>query len=78
VSDSIDGQVAHYELSRWREWCVERDHPGTTYNPLMGKTWCACGEVVTDGDTATHDLCCRVEPKYCGSGIAAAISHALS
>ncbi|SDJ07436.1 hypothetical protein SAMN05444157_1599 [Frankineae bacterium MT45] len=44
--------------SRHREWCADRGHPGTTYNPLMGLTWCACGLVITVGDTATHDLCC--------------------
>jgi hypothetical protein len=45
-------------VSVHRAWCVERGHPGTTYNPLMDRTWCACGEVITDGDTATHALCC--------------------
>lgn len=55
----LRAQVAR--LSRHRPWCIEHGHPGTTYNPLLNKTWCACGEVVTDGDTATHDLCCPSE-----------------
>ena len=44
-----------------RAWCEERGHPGTTFNPLMNQTWCACGEVVTAGDIATHDLCCGTD-----------------
>jgi hypothetical protein len=58
MTETLDGQIPHFERSRWRDWCVARSHPGTTFNPLMGKTWCACGEFITDGDTATHDLCC--------------------
>ena len=31
--------------------CAEHGHPGVTYNPWMDKTWCLCGEVITEGDT---------------------------
>lgn len=30
-------------------WCVERGHPWVTYNPLMNRTWCRCGERRQDG-----------------------------
>lgn len=32
--------------------CAEHGHPGVTYNPWFGpegRTWCLCGEVVTEG-----------------------------
>lgn len=38
--------------------CVEHGHPGVTYNPWADATWCLCGEVVRDGDQATHAACC--------------------
>lgn len=38
--------------------CAEHDHPGCTYNPWSNKTWCLCGEVVRDGNHATHAACC--------------------
>jgi hypothetical protein len=25
-------------------WCVERNHPWSTYNPWLDRTWCRCGE----------------------------------
>jgi hypothetical protein len=50
--------IAHYELSVHRAWCVGRGHPGTTFNPWMNRTWCACGEIVVEGNTADHQLCC--------------------
>lgn len=25
-------------------WCVKRGHPWVTYNPVMHRTWCRCGE----------------------------------
>jgi hypothetical protein len=40
------------------ERCAEFDHPGVTYNPLLRKTWCLCGEVIRDGDHFTHAACC--------------------
>jgi hypothetical protein len=58
MSDTLEDMLPPYLYSVHREWCVARNHPGTTFNPLMGQTWCACGEVITAGDTATHDLCC--------------------
>lgn len=33
--------------------CGEHGHPGVTYHPQMNRTWCLCGEVVTDGNTVT-------------------------
>lgn len=50
LPQTLDTQVPHYESSRWRDWCVLRNHAGVTYNPIAGKTWCRCGEVVTVGD----------------------------
>lgn len=38
--------------------CASFDHPGSTYNPHMDKTWCLCGEIIRDGNHATHDDCC--------------------
>ena len=38
--------------------CADRGHPGATFNPWHDKTWCLCGEVVRDGDQATHADCC--------------------
>lgn len=32
--------------------CAEAGHPGATFNPWLNRTWCLCGEVVTEGDTA--------------------------
>lgn len=50
----------HMTLEERDSRCVELHHPGVTYNPWEGKTWCACGAVVVAGDTATHGVaCCR-------------------
>lgn len=38
--------------------CAQLGHPGATYNPLMDKTWCACGAVIRDGDHFEHVTCC--------------------
>jgi hypothetical protein len=39
--------------------CAGQGHPGCTFNAALDKTWCLCGEVVTDGDTAVpHVACC--------------------
>lgn len=38
--------------------CAEHGHPGVTYNPQMGRTWCLCGQVARDGDHHTHAACC--------------------
>lgn len=62
MSDLLSVLAASPESSVHRAWCVEHDHPGTTFNPCQGKTWCACGQVITEGDTATHELCCGVTP----------------
>lgn len=47
------------EESPHYEWCMANDHPPVTYNPLVGKTWCACGSVIRAGDAGKdHTLCC--------------------
>ncbi|HHX46039.1 MAG TPA: hypothetical protein GX718_01505 [Brevibacterium sp.] len=39
--------------------CADHGHPGCTYNDRLDRTWCLCGEVVTEGDTAVpHVSCC--------------------
>lgn len=38
--------------------CADHGHPGVTFNPWAGRTWCLCGEVTYDGDQATHADCC--------------------
>lgn len=39
--------------------CEGRGHPGATYNAAMDMTWCLCGAVIADGDTAVpHIACC--------------------
>ena len=38
--------------------CAQLGHPGATYNPLLDKTWCACGQVIRDGDHFEHVTCC--------------------
>lgn len=38
--------------------CADLDHPGCTYNPIQGKTWCLCGDVIYDGDQAVQCLSC--------------------
>lgn len=38
--------------------CAEHGHPGCTYNSWLHKTWCLCGEVVRDGDTAVQCVSC--------------------
>jgi hypothetical protein len=39
--------------------CAEQGHPGCTYNAWLDRTWCLCGEVITDGDTSVpHVACC--------------------
>lgn len=41
------------------ERCGDLGHPGCTYNVRMDRTWCLCGQVITDGDTAVpHIACC--------------------
>ena len=49
------------DRSRYRkapELCEEHGHPGVTYNPWAGRTWCLCGRVVRDGNHFTHAACC--------------------
>jgi len=31
--------------------CESEGHPGVTFNPWLGRTWCNCGAVVKDGNT---------------------------
>jgi len=40
--------------------CARLGHPGATYNPLLDRTWCACGVVVRPGggDRFYHVTCC--------------------
>ena len=38
--------------------CATISHPGSTYNPWLDKTWCACGAVIRDGNHAQHITCC--------------------
>lgn len=38
--------------------CEDMGHPGATYNPWHDRTWCLCGEVVVDGNHASHVACC--------------------
>lgn len=40
------------------ELCSEHGHPGVTYNPWRGRTWCLFGDVARDGDCASHADCC--------------------
>lgn len=30
-------------------WCEARNHPWSTYNPWLDRTWCRCGARVADG-----------------------------
>ena len=53
--------VLTQSVPTWRtrpDLCAEHGHPGVTYNPWMGKTWCLCGDVVRDGNHHTHADCC--------------------
>ena len=52
--------------------CADQDHPGVTYNPWLDKTWCLCGDVVRDGNHATHAACCG-GPLSGGDGLADAL-----
>lgn len=36
--------------------CAEHNHPGSTYNAAMGKTWCRCGAVTYPGDAVDWAL----------------------
>lgn len=49
------------EQSIHRAMCVRMNHPGMTYNASLNKTWCACGEVITDGNTDSSFRCCGPE-----------------
>lgn len=31
-------------------WCEDRDHPWSTYNPWLDKTWCRCGKRTSVGE----------------------------
>lgn len=42
--------------------CADLGHPGATYNPQMDKTWCACGQVIRDGNHFEHVTCCGGPP----------------
>jgi hypothetical protein len=33
-----------------REWCVKRNHPWVTYNPLVSRSYCRCGERQEPGE----------------------------
>lgn len=35
-----------------RTSCTNDGHPRATYNPWHDATWCLCGAVVTEGDSA--------------------------
>ena len=26
------------------QWCIDRDHPFITYNPLLDRSYCRCGQ----------------------------------
>lgn len=44
------------------EKCADLGHPGVTYNPLCGRTWCLCGEVTYEEPPLTveqHLACCN-------------------
>ncbi|ROR91719.1 hypothetical protein [Nocardioides aurantiacus] len=56
VGLGVSGQPARHRPSP--ELCAEFDHPGATYNPWQDKTWCLCGDVIRQGNHATHDACC--------------------
>lgn len=48
-------------------WCTERDHPWSTYNPWMDRTWCRCGQRQDDGQhpidlEAIHELFHHCQP----------------
>ncbi len=30
-------------------WCETRNHPWSTYNPWLDRTWCRCGAQVAGG-----------------------------
>lgn len=38
--------------------CADHGHPGVTYNPWEGRTWCLCGDATYEGNTFTHAACC--------------------
>lgn len=42
--------------------CAEHNHPGVTFNPLMNRTWCLCGERRYEGRPTSvdeHLACCH-------------------
>jgi hypothetical protein len=44
------------------ERCAAAGHPGVTYNPLCGRTWCLCGERIYTETPLTvdeHLACCN-------------------
>lgn len=52
---------AHFQAVMARQrLCPTLDHPGVTYNPWLGKTWCLCGAVIRDGNHVAepHVACC--------------------
>ena len=51
-------QMVPFPTRKRPDLCAEHGHPGVTFNPWMGKTWCLCGEIVREGDSATHAACC--------------------
>ena len=42
--------------------CASRGHPGCTFNPWYGTTWCRCGEVTYPGDAVNFDLTRNLGP----------------
>lgn len=38
--------------------CAEYGHPGVTWNPWIGRTWCLCGTHTYPGNQHTHAACC--------------------
>jgi hypothetical protein len=50
------------------EWCEERGHPFVTYNPLLDRSYCRCGDRQVPGELPMDWQAKREVFHSCGSG----------
>lgn len=52
ISSPAERRIGRSTIPATVEWCEQRGHPVTTYNPWIDLSLCRCGEIQIDGKAA--------------------------
>lgn len=52
ISSPAERRIGRSTIPATVEWCEQRGHPVTTYNPWIDLSLCRCGEIQIDGKVA--------------------------